>query len=55
MNAILDHEIDFRVLHVRGVENPIADAISRLKNDLVILLCPGLIIQSFQPLEMRWG
>ena len=49
MNVVLDHQIDFRVLHVRGVDNPIADALSRFKNDLAISLCPGLIIQSFEP------
>jgi hypothetical protein len=49
MNVILDHNIDFRVLHVRGIDNPIADAISRFKNDLAVSLCAGLVIRSFEP------
>ena len=49
MNVVLDHDIDFRVLHVRGVDNPVADAISRFKNDLAVSLCPGLVIRSFEP------
>jgi hypothetical protein len=24
MNVVLDHDIDFRVLHVRGFDNPVA-------------------------------
>jgi hypothetical protein len=49
MNVVLDHDIDSRVLHIRGVDNIIADALSRFKNDLAVSLCPGLIIQPFQP------
>jgi hypothetical protein len=49
MNVVLDHNIDFRVLHVRGIDNPIADAISRFKNDLAVSLCSGLVIRSFEP------
>ena len=55
MNVVLDHQIDFRVLHVRGVDNPIADALSRFKNDLTISLCPGLIIQTFEPPQDALG
>jgi hypothetical protein len=49
MSVVLDHKIDFRVLHVRGTDNPIADALSRLKNDLAVSICPGLVIQTFEP------
>ena len=49
MNVILDHDIDFRVLHVCGMDKPVAIAISRFKNDLAVSLCPGLVIQSFEP------
>jgi hypothetical protein len=49
MNVVLDHNIDFRVLHVRGIDNPIADAISRFKNDLAVSLCSGLVIRTFEP------
>ena len=49
MNVILDHEIDFHILHVQGINNPITDALLCFKNDLAISLCPGLIIQTFEP------
>ena len=55
MNVVLDHGIDFRVLHVRGVDNPVADAISRFKNDLAVSLCPGLVIRSFKPPQDALG
>jgi hypothetical protein len=49
IDIVLDHDLDFRVLHIRGVDNPIADAISRFKNDLAVSLCPGLVIRNFEP------
>jgi hypothetical protein len=55
INVVLDHDIDFRVLHVRGVDNPIADAVSRFKNDLAVSLCPGLVIQNFEPPQDAMG
>jgi hypothetical protein len=55
MNVVLDHEIDYGVIHVRGVDNPIADAVSRFKNDLAVSLCPGLVIRSFEPPQDALG
>ena len=49
MDVTLDHKIDFRVLHVHGIDNPIADAISHFKNDLAVSLCLGLVIRNFEP------
>ena len=49
MDVILDHDIDFWVLHVCGMDNPVADAIYHFKNDLAVSLCPGLVIQNFKP------
>jgi hypothetical protein len=49
MNIVLDHKIDYRVLHVRGLDNPIADTVSRLRNDLAVRLCSGLVIHPFEP------
>ena len=49
MNVVLDHNINFQVLHVRGMDNPVTDAISCFKNDLAVSLCPGLVIRNFEP------
>ena len=55
MSLVLDHEIDFQVLHVRGIDNPVANALSRFKNDLAVSICPGLVIQTFQPPQDATG
>ena len=55
VNIILDHDIDFQVLHVRGVDNLIANALSRFNNDLAVSLCPGLVIQTFKPPQDALG
>ena len=55
MNVVLDHDIDFQVLHVHGVDNPVANAISHFKNDLAVSLYPGLFIQNFGPLRDALG
>ena len=49
MNVALDHELNFCILHIRGVDNLIADAIFRFKNDLTVSLCPGLVIRNLEP------
>jgi hypothetical protein len=49
MNVVLDHNIYFWVLHVCGIDNPIANTILHFKNDLAVSLCSGLVIQSFEP------
>jgi hypothetical protein len=49
MDVILDHKVDFHVLHIFSVDHPITDAISCSKNDLAVSLCPGLIILNFEP------
>jgi hypothetical protein len=55
IDIALDHELDFRVLHVRGIDNPIADAVSRFKNDLAVSFCPGLVIRAFEPPRIMLG
>ena len=35
--------------HIRGVDNIIADTISRFKNDLAVSLCLGLVIRNLEP------
>jgi len=55
MTKVLDNHIDFCVLHICGVDNPISDALSHYLNDLAISLCPGLVIQEFQPPQDALG
>lgn len=43
----IEFDVDLRVLHVPGLQNGVADAISRAKFDEARSLCPGLIIQDF--------
>ena len=49
VDAVVEKSIDFRVLHVPGVHNVIADRLSCFHNDEVIALEPLLSIQAFQP------
>jgi len=55
MTKVLDNHIDFCMLHICGVDNPISDALSHYLNDLAISLCPGLVIQEFQPPQDALG
>jgi hypothetical protein len=43
------HEIDARVLHVPGLDNTVADALSRFNNALALRLVPGIKVGLFQP------
>jgi hypothetical protein len=49
IDIALTHAINFRVLHVPGTENVIADALSRNNLDLVRSRVPGIQIKKFQP------
>ncbi|KAH7904308.1 hypothetical protein BJ138DRAFT_1138567 [Hygrophoropsis aurantiaca] len=49
VDNILAHNIDFRVLHVAGVDNDVADALSRLDNIRAEVLSPDIQINSFTP------
>jgi hypothetical protein len=55
MDVALDHEVDFGILHIHSVDNPIADAISHSKNNLAVSLCLGLVIQNFKPPQDALG
>ena len=55
VNIVLDHDIDFWVLHVCGINNPIANALSRFNNDLAVSLCLGLVIWTFKPPQDALG
>jgi hypothetical protein len=49
MNLIYDKKHNLRVLHVRGEENTVADALSRANFDLALQLQPDLTIHEFEP------
>ncbi|KAF9244261.1 hypothetical protein BU15DRAFT_42310 [Melanogaster broomeanus] len=47
--------VDFRVFHVSGVKNTVADHLSRLRNQDAIDAVPGLSIHTFQPPRCTLG
>ena len=49
VDRVMSQGIDLRVFHVPGVHNEIADALSRLQNDLLASSHPELVISAFQP------
>jgi len=51
VNIITDGDHQLRVLHVPGVDNQVADALSRLDFSRALDLIPGLRIYSFEPFE----
>ena len=55
VSLLIKHNISLRVLHIPGVDNVIADSLSRFENTKAIADCPGLIISSFQPPRVAMG
>ena len=49
MDIFLDNKFDVCVLHLSGVQNVVADAISHHDFEKVMALVPGLTITPFQP------
>ena len=49
VSLLLTHGISLRVVHIPGVDNGVADSLSRFENDRALSLCPGLSISDFQP------
>ncbi|KIJ39559.1 hypothetical protein M422DRAFT_174987 [Sphaerobolus stellatus SS14] len=52
---LIDQHISLRVCHVAGVNNPVADAISRGLFQLASQLVPGIRIGFFEPLQNTLG
>ena len=48
-DCVLTQGFDFRVFHVPGVHNEVADALSCLQNDQLTISHPELVILPFQP------
>ena len=49
ISLLLKHNISLWVMHFSGVDNSIADSLSRFDNNKAITLCPGLTISTYQP------
>ena len=49
VDLLIQHDIDLRVFHISGVDNVVADHLSRLRNDEANRCAPGIIISPFQP------
>src|SRR5258708_1053344 len=49
VEIMMDHGVDIRVVHIPGVENHVADALSRSLLDATCMICPDLKISSFKP------
>jgi hypothetical protein len=55
VTLLIKHSISLRVLHVPGVDNLVADSLSRFENTKALTLCPDLSISSFQPPRVTMG
>ena len=55
VSLLIKFDISLRVVHVPGVDNGIADALSRFDNTRALAACPGLTISSFQPPRVALG
>jgi hypothetical protein len=55
ISLLIKHDISLRVAHVSGVDNVVADALSRFENTKATAECPGLLISHFQPPRVSLG
>ena len=55
VSLLIKHDISLRVVHVPGVDNSVADSLSRFENTKAVAECPGLSISSFQPPRVALG
>ena len=49
VDLLMQFMVDLWVVHIAGVKNIIADALSQTRLDIAKQLCLSLIIQKFQP------
>ncbi|KZV91664.1 hypothetical protein EXIGLDRAFT_574399, partial [Exidia glandulosa HHB12029] len=54
-DILISSKIKFRVFHIAGVDNVVADALSRWENDKAKLCVPGLHILPFIPPRLALG
>jgi hypothetical protein len=55
VSLLLKHDVSLRVVRVPGVDNVVADSLSRFENMRAYAACPGLSISSFQPPRVTMG
>lgn len=55
VSLLLKFNMSLRVEHISGVDNVIADALSRFENTKAVTACPGLSISTFQPPRVAMG
>jgi hypothetical protein len=55
VSLLLKHHISLRVVHVPGIDNIVADALSRFENKQALAACQGLKISTFQPPRLTMG
>lgn len=49
VDDLINHNVDLRVIHVKGEENHVADSILRQRFSDATARAPGLDIQTFKP------
>jgi len=55
ITSLIEQETDARVLHIPGIENVVADALSRFNNALALRLVPGIRVGLFETPLMMLG
>ena len=55
VSLLIKYNISLRVVHIPGVDNVIADALSRFENTKAVAMCPSLKISLFQPPRIALG
>ena len=55
VSLLLKYDISLRVVYTPGVDNVIADSLSRFENTRAVAACPGLSISNFQPPRIAMG
>jgi hypothetical protein len=55
VSILIKHNISLRVIHIPGVDNGVADSLSRFENDRALSLSPGLTISEFEPPRVTLG
>jgi hypothetical protein len=55
VSLLIKFDISLRVVHISGVHNGVADALSRFDEARAYAACPGLSISSFQPPRITLG
>jgi hypothetical protein len=55
ITLLIKHNISLRVVHIPGIDNSIADFLSRFENTKALALCPSLSISTFQPPRVAMG